>query len=338
MVFMEADTLPEEEPLEAEAHNDIEEMQTVLSDYSDSPHLEIVYQLHTKSGTTRQHLGPRGDQPVDVAGTWPESSGEALQDFIRWARREAQHRPTDCSMLVLWGHAHRFAIGARPVPPRAVEALAFADLSTLLQPSRVGALDIVAFDACDVSMVEMAVQLQGVARYLLASQITMPIPGFPYHRILERVALPKGFLMGPAELGTWAVRRFCDHYTAGDETAQSVSLTLLDLQQAARVSERTEQLALAISRALPHREDPQLVRAQFTLARTTSTVPKPFVDVADLCLNLVLNCRDRDIRAAALALGDLLLSPRPAREDQSARGHGDRLWLSMGGTPVQQRV
>jgi Clostripain family len=327
---MEADTLPEDEPLEAEAHKDIKEMQKVLSDYSSSRSLEIVYQLHTKSGTTRQRLRPHGGPPpLDVAGTWPESSGEALQDFIGWARKEAEQRPTDGSMLVLWGHAHRFAIGARPVP-RGVDALAFAELSTLLRPSRVGPLDIIAFDACDASMVEMAVQLRGVTRYLLASQITMPLPGFPYHRILERIADPKGLLMGPAELGTWAVRRFCDHYSAGNKTSE-VSLTLLDLQQAAQVSKRIEQLARVISSALPHREDPELVRAQFTLARIISSVPKSFVDVADLCLNLVLNCRDRDIRAAALALGDLLLSPRPARADQSARGERRPFVVEHGG-------
>lgn len=222
-------------------------------------------------------------------------------------------------MLVLWGHAQHFAIGARPVPG-GFKSLAFAELSTLLAPSKVGALDVIAFDACDASTIEMAVQLQGVAKYLLASQITMPLPGFPYDRIFERVASPKGRPMGPAELGTWMVRRFCDHYTAGSEEFESVSLTLLDLQQAARVSERTEQLARAMSRALPHHEDPALVRAQFTLARIISTVPKSFVDAADLCLNLVLNCRDRDIRAAAMALGDLLLSPRTAKADQSVKG------------------
>ncbi len=319
MVFMETGALPGQEPLDDEADEDIEEMVAALAAERKEHFLDIIYQRHGPKGTARQYLGPRGGPPEDVTDSWAESSAEALQHFIRWAREQAGHRRQDHAMLVLWGHAHRFAIGARPVPG-GVEALAFAELSTLLAPAKVGSLDVIAFDACDASTIEMAVQLQGVAKYLLASQITMPLPGFPYHRIFERVADPIGRLMGPAELGSWMVRRFCDHYTAGSKRFESVSLTLLDLQQAARVSERTEWLARAISRALPNREDPELVRAQFTLARNIGTVPKSFVDVADLCLNLVLNCRDRDVRAAALALGDLLLSPRSTKADQSAKG------------------
>ena len=46
----------------------------------------------------------------------------------------------------------------------------------------------VAFDACDLATVEMACQLKPFAKYLLGSQIGIPLPGWPYDRVLAHVA------------------------------------------------------------------------------------------------------------------------------------------------------
>ena len=69
-------------------------------------------------------------------------------------------------MLVLWGHAYDFAFGREKTRGGTVEALDFAELSTVLQRvqdesgARGGAkLDILAFDACDLATMEMACQL-----------------------------------------------------------------------------------------------------------------------------------------------------------------------------------
>ena len=38
-------------------------------------------------------------------------------------------------------------------------------------------LDVLGFDACDIATAELAYQLRPVAKFLLASQIGIPIPG-----------------------------------------------------------------------------------------------------------------------------------------------------------------
>ena len=169
----------------------------------------------------------------------------------------------------------------------------------------------------------MAVQLQPFAKYMLASQISMPIPGFPYDRILERLAARKGDLMGPPEFGSWAVRRFCEHYAAGQKDREAVSLTLLDLQQAPQAGWLTELLARALARALANDADEQqLVAEAFRRSRVIDRGIKPFIDVADLCLNLQLNSGNQSVRIAARELGDFLLSPRPVELGKSALGIG----------------
>ena len=122
------------------------------------------------------------------------------------------------TMLVLWGHAYRFAI-AHSQTQSGIDALDFAELAAVLDefqeqkrkqvvaaggdPSKTPKLDIVAFDACSLATIETACQLAPYARFLIASEVGVPLPGWPYFSILERLAKPEGDrIMGPAELGS----------------------------------------------------------------------------------------------------------------------------------------
>ena len=333
LLLMGADNAPDETDLTPFAEDDIRELERAFETKNEGT-LQIAYQLHERSGVTRRHLGGKAEvlsalnDPVD---------GTPLYEFVRWALPKTEYRRGDRVMLVLWGHAHRFAIGGKVVNGNA-DALDFAELVevlTRLQTSQPGdrsptlpQFDIIAFDACDCSTLEMAYQLQPFARYLLASQIRMPLPGFPYHRVLERLADPKGRLMGPAEFGGWAVRRFCEFYSVRKEDRDTVSLTLLDLQQVLPIAEATDRLArILLARMADGTEDQTLISDLFRLSRTIDTADpskriKPFVDVADLCLNLLLHCNDEEARETARALGNLLLSPAPVPGGQSEAGGG----------------
>ena len=151
------------------------------------------------------------------------NSGQALIGFIVWALGLAKHQLSDYSLLVLWGHAYRF--GFSPAATKSgIDAMDFEELSRVLATAQemfqaAGSstttkpkLDIVGFDACGISStVEMAIQLHDYADYLLASQVGIPLPGWPYERVLDRLAKPEGErLMGPAELGSYVVRRYAD--------------------------------------------------------------------------------------------------------------------------------
>jgi hypothetical protein len=179
-------------------------------------------------------------------------------------------------------------------------------------------LDIIGFDACDVATVEIACQLDQFAKYLLGSQIGVPIPGWPYDRILGRLRFPIGRLMGPAEFGSFAVRRYCQSYAP---LHRRVSLTLLDLQQASELFARTEVLATALDLAIAQGSPVRASVAElFSRAQTVEF--KPYVDVADLCLNLVRDSGDALVVEAARALGDFLLAPAPEAVGESVKGEG----------------
>ena len=92
--------------------------------------------------------------------------------------------------------------------------------------------------------------------------------------------------MTPPEFGTWAVRRFCEAYPADSP----VSLTLLDLQQATELRLRVELLALALAVAIGDRATRNHVADMFKRSQTGED--RPYVDVADLCLNLMRESAD----------------------------------------------
>ena len=187
MVFMGVDAVGDDAPLDTAADADIAEMEAA---WSTSGFLNIFVQKHEKGVASRRQIG---------VGQWhdvpPEQSqlqgGRALANFVSTSLRAVDHQATDHSMLVLWGHAYDFAVGPSITGSGNVDALEFVELSAVLrdlqnemwlkypgeEPPR---LNIVAFDACDASTVELACQLSPFAKYLLASQIGVPIPGWPY--------------------------------------------------------------------------------------------------------------------------------------------------------------
>lgn len=326
MVFMGTHTVLGNAPLVQAAEDDITEMRSVGS----SPHLNILVQVNGDGDPRRLHIGhetEEHDVPPAEQGT---ANGNALKAFIRWANLQAGHKPGyDRSMLVLWGHAYQFAIGHVQHGDGSIDALDFAELVDVFSQfqeelreesnlATVPKLDIIGFDACDLANLETAYQLRRFADYLLASEMGDPIPGWPYDRILDRLKTKEGRRrMGPPELGSYAVRRYCEAY----QSEAPVSMTLLNLSLAEDAAARTEDLAQALAIALAENPDERdLVFDLFVRSQTDDE--KPFVDVADLCLNLMRESGSATVRQAAQALGDFLISPKPVFPGHSENGAG----------------
>jgi cysteine peptidase C11 family protein len=339
MVFMGADVIPGNADLLPEAMNSIGEMERVIASMPgfnrstpEKASLNIFVQLHAEGVIKRAHVGVDGLRPVNLA-TEDATNGNALTSLIKWAIRANQHRRNDYSILVMWGHSYLFGVGPQTLR-NGIDALDFAELSDVLQRFQneekrefgeyypgddLPKLDIVGFDACDLATVEMACQLAPFADYLLASQIGIPLPGWPYEKILGRLAAPKGDLMGPAELGSYAARRFCETYAA-DDPRRPVTMSMLDLKQADALGDLTETLARKLAIALAE-DDAEMNRVYELFVQSRTPDGRPFVDVADLCVNLMRNSQYDDVREAARAVGDLLIGPHPERKpERNERG------------------
>ena len=73
-----------------------------------------------------------------------------------------------------------------------------------------------------------------------------------------------------------------------------------------------------------------LNRIADVLLRSQTELGRPYVDVADLCVNLARESGDAATIDAAIALGDLLASPRPAVVGSSEKGVGRPIIVEHG--------
>jgi len=339
MVFMGAATIEGNEPLIDAAEADLKEMRFVGSGESREANtktvkgeLNVYVQVHQgidvvpRRRKVEEHMDLRIDSFPEVPeGERDPARGHALESFVQWAIMDAHHDPLNCnhySMLVLWGHAYDFAMGRVQTTDGLIDPLDFAELSSVLErlQLRYGAkakLDILAFDACDLSTVEMAYQLEPFAHYLLASEIGIPLPGFPYDRILDRLRRPYGEVMTPVEFGSYVVRRYCESYGRDQRT---VSLTMLDLDRAKELKKLVEFLALTLGSVIGNQGDRDRILDLFLQSQTAPG--KPFVDLGDLCFNLMRSNNDSLLTEVAKAVGDFLLSPRLPLVGDSDTGEG----------------
>jgi hypothetical protein len=315
MVFMGADSVRGNEPLGRAAEENIRQIRAI----GGGERLDVFVEVHHVAKPTRRlHFASgRTETETEVPG----STGElALLKFIRESIEQSHHRRIDNSMLVLWGHAYDFAFARARTRSGIVDSIDFVGLSDMLvklqeqlkdmyarvygevDPAR-PTLDIIGFDACDIATVEIACQLQPFAKFLLGSEIGIPMPGWPYDMILDRLKSPYGRLMTPAEFGSYVVRRFCESYPA----STPVSLSFLDLRQATRLRKHAELLALTLAAAIDTPANRGRISEAFKDSRTCDG--RPYVDVVDLCLNLRRESDVSFVGEAARHLGDLLVSP-----------------------------
>lgn len=208
---------------------------------------------------TRRFLIQNGDDPssAPVQNLGEENMGDpnVLQDFVEWA---VTNYPAEHYALVIWNHGDGWrnmiremseAVRSARAPAgdwAVVKAVATDDtdndklymkeVQTALQNAkfrsqgRTGTsvkLDLVGFDACLMGMVEVAYALRDVANYVVGSEETEPLGGWPYDAILGALDATPSF--SPEDLAGTIVTEYVDSYPTTDThlTQSAVDVTKL---------------------------------------------------------------------------------------------------------------
>jgi hypothetical protein len=308
MVLMGGNNVDGEIDLSACAKSDLAEMKQCGSK---KDVLNIVVQIDDgpkEGGPRRIQIMPRGEhEVVHPLANGKGSSGDpsVLRDFLRWARKY----PADHYLLVLWGHAYRLAFNR---DPKNTEGLDFIRLAEEIDQTNTNGdkLDIVAFDSCNVSLIEAAYQLRNSARLMVASQFSDPLPGWPYKEILSRIASdPEGFSghKGPKEFARLIVSQFVRHYTRKNH----VTMTALDLSLLDQIPGALTRLSNELLSLLGDHDELAAFRDSFQRAQVPGPdeAGQPSVDLISLCWHLIHSSQSPDVAVAAAALSDLLFFP-----------------------------
>ncbi len=210
---------------------------------------------------------------------------QTLRDFIAWTKA---NYPAQRYCVVVWNHGNgwrQFIAQQADYPTRGVSyddetghGIATADIPYALGPDQ---LDIVAWDASLMQMLEVAYQIRNQAQYVVGSEESPPAEGFPYDLVFKPMHdnpdattrdLTKGFIDGMLAVPGYHTKKITE---SSIETAQLPALaTALD--------------TLALDLILNSGSFPAAIQ----LARNTAQSYLPlggrvYRDLYDLCVKLV---------------------------------------------------
>ena len=168
--------------------------------------------------------------PYTIFAETNTGTEEALSNFLRDAY---DYGSGASKILILSNHGGGILAGFNFDGPDydndSVEAnLKIGHLRQAITGSSNPYYDILAFDECLMGSVEVAFELQGVARYLLASQDNVQGDGFPYNQALAN--LDGGPVPSPQAIGGRFVDSFRNAYS-GDLGPKGNTLSLTDTSQ-----------------------------------------------------------------------------------------------------------
>ncbi len=321
MVYFSADN-----DLQDEAFNNLSQMVEVGS--SDKVH--VLAQIHSRKGipTRRYFMRGRNDAvSADVPGLTSSGSVDALLDFVRWAGEE--HKAENY-VIVLWGHANgifddeddvgtakikaklRTASKQRGEAPRPGEsskhslnldgapdsALTSFELKDaferIIEKDVLGQkVAILGMDACLMSMAEIARQVSGSVKIMVASEEVIPEKSWPYDRILRSLLnATKTRTVQPEELAKVIVDEYISRYE-GDEEA--VTLSACRLERMDNLAAALRDLGSSLTELLKYES---LKKAVSRARRETQMfLFREYVDLFDFCQRLQKTLEDELVRA-----------------------------------------
>jgi hypothetical protein len=235
-----------------------------------------------------------------------------LTDFIN--RATAKH-PADHYCLFLWGHGTELLLDINQsnqnkdgvpakrylTPANLKSALKATNLfgwedpkaeAVKAEDQKVEAkgkrkLDILGLDACSMSMVELATELQGCVNFMVASQDDVPDASFPYEQILTRLKKSsRDDVRATSKMIPEAYKKaFQDYFPTPGPGVKELTLSSLNLDNIGSITTPLKSLAEAL---LPSPGDPY-ARKAIIAARIASRsfVQGIFVDLSDFCEQLL---------------------------------------------------
>jgi len=247
------------------------------------PSRPMAIKVAAQSAPTQKSDKAPASRPANL------SEKTALGNFLTWAYKKC---PSDHYALILWGHGPELLLQptvTNPAGDRTNLYLTPRELRDVLEthkPLNEGHLEIIGFDACSMSMLEMACELKDRADFMVASQEDVPDLSFPYSDLIELfrksgddtvpLFLKKGV---DAYISTYR-----DCICNNDTGMKGVTLSVLDLRNGDTLKEAVSEFAAALSEA----KENEILPGVLVEARSKSHdfAGGLYVDLYDFCRQL----------------------------------------------------
>lgn len=187
-------------------------------------------------------------QMIEDMGEIDMGDPDTLKEFISWGQ---ENYPSTNYCLVIWNHGSGWR-STTSYCPQLTKNVSFDDTSnssiktTDLPYALSGVpqqMDVIAFDASLMQMLEVAYELRDSGRILVASEESPPGDGYVYDTWLKKLAASPG--MSATELGTVIAQEYVNSYVNRYAVTQSV----IELSKLRDVAQAADEFAVAVT---PH--------------------------------------------------------------------------------------
>jgi hypothetical protein len=227
---------------------------------------------------------------------------DGLSMFLRFCK---ENYPAKHFILVLMGHGMIVANDAFLPDESPVSAITLKDLGKALSGFN-RKLELIAMHSCSMSAVEVAYELQGKAKYMIASEGLAFVGGYPYRHLLLRLysllnLSKNGNGKKPPQkldvrdlverLYKLSSHNGMDFMLSG--YAQDLALINLDPDKLEPLTKALRRLVTELNRGLRAQSDTPKHLIQLAHLESQSYYDENYTDLYDFCLCLARNCKGK---------------------------------------------
>jgi hypothetical protein len=270
-----------------------------------------------------------------------------LTEFIKWS---SQQYPAKHRCLFLWGHGYELLLNedlpSNGTPSAGDKAettgkkpgrkyLAPKNLKKALEEAKqfAGELDIIGIDACSLSIIELASELTGCGKFMIASQEEVPDTSFPYEQLLLNIRQSgnRDDVEGiSAAIPRLYAESYQDYVVAPDSGMREITLTSLRLKNIAEITEPLKGLAAALESSTFDAERRKTILKAREESRDFAL--GLFVDLHDFCARLSQKLAECPLKSACDAVVEAMdargvILKNATRDAEKAACHGLSIYL-----------
>jgi len=265
---------------------------------------------------------------------------KTLREFITWASESPESKAKHYC-LFLWGHGYELLLDEDPPSKHDIRTarlgrryLTPANLKESLRDTPLtmanNKLDIIGIDACSMSLVEVASELEDSVEFMIASQGEVPDASFPYERLLLRLRdHDPNDVPGICEAVPGLYKQaYQDYVVAPSAGMAEITLSSLRLGRMDAITDPLKGLAKVLLSSTSDRD----VRSAVIDARRRSRdfALGLFVDLFDFCSKLKEETLNNELKSACANVCDAIarrgeescVIENQTGEGQASRCHG----------------
>lgn len=320
--------------------NDMEKApESPLDPLTNLPSVKTLVQFDRPTGDACLYDVHHDENPTTITspvlrtlGNIDSGNPATLHDFITWCQAYA---PAEHYLLILWDHGSGWDPDSDRVRPRAIgfddtsgTVIRDIDLPAALQGR--DPIDIVAMDACLMSMLEVAYELRHQVDYQVSSEELTPVEGYNYTDLVGKLTTGTGYQIAPRDYAIYLAQDAFNYWNEDSGPFSPLASSALDLSRVAAVAGAVDNFAARLL-AVGAANKTGLNTARQNVTRFNAYSDGTLVDLSHFAALVSANINDAQLRTYAAKVQSTVAQAVIANEYTTSRAQAKGISIYMPG-------